>query len=277
MNARHIAEVASWTAFHSDRLIFGQQPQSVFAANPYWIASKCRQQRWMTSLKMFQSDLDAPDANHNPWPAIEIVVQEIFVSEMLTRVWSAAMIAHDCHHHSEELRGVAHSVHLSHIEAKNRAMRLLLTAPASAFSHFEQLNLLRGKVERWTDLLLGQLSELRSAIEFAFQPNRVGDFHEERRASDPREWAAKQPIYSAALSEDLFRVTSPYSANPMLNRQIATGILACFPSDRFDSVGLPKSAQILWIEKIADDTQLLADTLNDLERPAAIMPPFRRR
>ncbi|MEM9413662.1 MAG: hypothetical protein AAGA30_21320, partial [Planctomycetota bacterium] len=56
-----------------------------------------------------------------------------------------------------------------------------------------------------------------------------------------------------------------YAANPEANRKLAGGILACFPSDRFDSLGLPKSAQLLWIEKATDETQLLINSLQDLD------------
>ena len=43
--------------------------------------------------------------------AIEVVVQEILVSELLTRVWSTAMITHDTVKGGDELYGLAHGIH----------------------------------------------------------------------------------------------------------------------------------------------------------------------
>ncbi len=90
-----------------------------------------------------------------------IVVQEILLSEMLSRVWSATMVAHDDYQRTDELHGVAHSIHIGQIEAKNRALKILLSVELESSEVFERLNQLRRKVERWTDLLLGQLPDSR--------------------------------------------------------------------------------------------------------------------
>ena len=43
--------------------------------------------------------------------------------------------------------------------------------------------------------------------------------------------------------------------------------MACFPADRFDSAGLPKTLRQMWIEKSGTDSQMLVDYLSDLDRP----------
>ena len=64
----------------------------MLSVSRYWAASKIRLQRWITTLKMFENDVRNPEQNHDPWPALEIVVQEILYSELLTRVWSATVL-----------------------------------------------------------------------------------------------------------------------------------------------------------------------------------------
>lgn len=261
MHATQLAEIANWAAFNAIRLISGASALTAASCNEYWSQSKCRQNRWMTALKMFEQDIRNQGSNHDPWPAMEIVIQEILLSELLTRVWSAAMVAHDASHETNELGGVAYSIHIGHVEAKNRAMRLLLNDPAVNPKTFDRLNCLRRKVERWTDLLLAQSPDFDTAIRFAFQPNRVKDFREENLGNSHEAQGTRRLLYAASMSEDFNRVAVKYAANPEINRKIAGGLLACFPADRFDSFGMPKSIQLIWMEKTSDETQML---MNDL-------------
>ena len=165
------------------------------------------------------------------------------MAEMLTKVWSATMVMHDQAQHCDELGNIAHSIHIGHVEAKNRAMRLLLEDPNANPEVFDRLNKLRRKVERWTDLLLGQLPDLEIAMQFAFQPNRVRDFGEESTQYNSNESTARQMIFANTIPDDLNQLTNRFPANPEINRRIAGGLLSCFVADRFDSLGLPKSVQ----------------------------------
>jgi hypothetical protein len=268
MHASQIAELGSWVAMNSGNLVYGEQEQPILGATPYWTASKIRLQRWVAALKMFGRDFESPKQGHNPWPALEIVVQEILMSELLTRVWSATVLTHDWYHQKDEMHGLAHSVHVSHIEAKNRAIRILLNGRAANEAAFDRMNKLRRRVERWCDMFLGQLPLGESSSVFAFDRNRVIDFNREQRESMGPELLTRQRVLSASFATDIVRNQIPYAANPELNREIAAGVLACFPADRFDSTGLPKSARMIWLEKSQLDTQLLVDHLVDFENQA---------
>jgi hypothetical protein len=265
MHSSQLAELGSWVAINSGNLVYGEQEQPLLVATSYWTASKIRLQRWVTALKMFEQDFQQPKKGHNPWPALEIVVQEILMSEMLTRIWSATVLTHDWYHQRDEMHGLAHSVHIGHIEAKNRAIRILLHGQAANEEVFDRMNALRRKMERWTDMFLGQLPQGDKASAFGFDRNRVIDFNREQRQSTGPEFLTRQKVLSASFSTEMNREQVPYSANPDLNREIAAGILACFPPDRFDSNGLPKSARLIWLEKSQLDTQLLIDQLAEFE------------
>ena len=265
MHAIELANVANWAAFNSNLMIQGSEPISAATCNEYWSQSKCRHNRWMTALKVFEKDLQRESENHDPWPAIEIVTQEIFLSEMLTRVWSAIMIIHDHERRSDELGNIAHSIHIGHVEAKNRAMRLLLVDPTANSEIFDGLNKLRRKVERWTDLLLGQLPQLDVATQFAFQMNRVKDFGEENLSFTSNQSTARQMIFANSMPDDLRQFANRFPANPEINRRIAAGLLNCFSPDRFDSLGLPKSIQRIWLEKTTLDNQMYLESLASLD------------
>jgi len=265
MHSSQLAELGSWVAVNSGNLVYGEQEQPMLVSTSYWTASKIRLQRWVTSLKMFENDIRQPTKTHDPWPALEIVVQEILLSEMLTRIWSATVLTHDWYHQQDEMHGLAHSVHVSHIEAKNRAIRILLKGQAQNEEAFDRVNGLRRRIERWTDMFLGQLPQGDKASVFGFDRNRVIDFNREQRLSTGPEYLTRQKVLTTSFSADLNRNQIPYAANPDLNREIAAGVLACFPPDRFDSNGLPKSARMIWLEKSQLDTQMLIDHLAEFE------------
>ena len=233
----------------------------------YWTSSKVRIQHWLTALKMFEQDFESGD-EYNSWSAAEIVIQEIFISEVLTRVWSALVLIHDKHHQTDELHGLAHSVFLGHSEAKNRALRMLIQAEQVDSERFERMNRLRRRLERWTDLLLGNLPHAEIAAMFAYHPKRVRDYCQEKKTIELAEQHVRKKVLLASFAADLLRDTNRYSANPDLNQDVITGILACYPADRFDASGLPKSVKQLWFEKAHNDTQLLIDHIQAFDLAA---------
>ena len=179
---------------------------------------------------------------------MEILIQEILLSELLTRVWSATVLIHDWYHESDELAGLAHSIHISQLEAKNRAIRIMIRGRAHDEAAFDRLNAIRRRVERWCDLFLGQLPVVEEAVKFAFDANRVRDFNLENRESTGNESGMRQKILLSSFTSDLNGQQNVFAANPEANREVAAGVLHCFPADRFDGSGLPKSAKMILLE-----------------------------
>ena len=265
MHARQLAQIGSWIAIHAPILVFGNSSPQELVSVDYWTASKCRNQRWFAALEVFENDLAAAELSHDPWPAIRTVVEEILVSEFLTRIWSAAVMAHDTYQESDELFGLAHSVHVSHIEARSRALRMLLKHQAANEKAFDELNALRRKIERWTDVFLARVTDISIAELFAFDEQRVRDFYEENECSSPVNHNRRNQVLMASFANDVAKFESKWAANPELNRKISSSLLACFPSDRFDSLGLPKSFGLVLLEKTQHDTQLLVDRLIEMD------------
>ena len=102
------------------------------------------------------------------------------------------------------------------------------------------------------------------------------DFYEEFVESSPSDNYTRRVLFSASLSDDLKPFTTQYAANPEINRRIAGSLMGCFSADRFDSLGMPKSAQMLWLEKASDDAQLLINDLDALDNPLPSISTNRR-
>lgn len=268
MRASQLAELGSWIALHAGHFIYGEYHQPSLTATNYWTASKVRLQRWGAALKRFEQDFANCERVHDPWPAFEMVVQEILISELLTRVWSATVISHDWYHQQDAMYQATNSVHVAHIESKNRAIQILLHARPRNEVVFDRLNRLRRRVERWTDMFLGQLPNAERASIFGFDRNRVFDFNREQGYELVSEIVMRQRVIAASFSIDVVRDQTPCSANPDLNQELAAGILDFFTADRFDSNGMPKSIRLFWLEKAQIDTQLLLDELVGFENDA---------
>ncbi len=255
MHARNLVELAARLVFESINPPTSSET-TLELVKQYWTASKCRLESWQRALRIFADDLKENDPWHDPWPATEVVVQEILISELLTRVWSAVLVQRDQSTRANELTGVAQSVFISHMEVSSQALRLLMAQSTARQSDVQKLNAQRRRIERWTDLLLANLTEVKIAARFAHDRERMLEFAAERREQTPEARRQANQILFASLSADLKKNTGRLSANPELNRQIAAGVTAFLPAEQFGSMGLPNSTSQFWIDQTLDETDV---------------------
>jgi hypothetical protein len=147
-------------------------------------------------------------------------------------------------------------------------LRLLARGTSIEAKAVVKLNRIRRRSERWTDLLVGRLGVVQDVSEFATNPKRAQDFAEDapsRRGFKPSrlEW----PLLLASLRTAFQRELGAASPNADLNAAIVAGILACFPSDLFDSTGLFRSLWLMRITSAAEDAQVMIEGLLAPERP----------
>lgn len=261
MHAKQMAEIGGWLSICSDLFTQGDQPVNASQAMRYWAASKCRLQRWQAALKVFENDFENPCEMHDPWHAIEVVIQEILISDVLTRIWTVVLIQYDQFAEDNEMQSIGQSVFIGHLEARNRALRLMIRNRASNQEAFDRLEELRRRMERWIDLLLSRVSDLQLAIQFGFDEHRIRDFAADRHMEDQPRRDQVQKLLLASLTSSLKHGVKQWTANPDLNREITAGVLACFPGDRFDSGGLPKSIMLMQMDQVHTDAHALVNDL----------------
>lgn len=266
MQTRDIAELASLVADHGSLLIRGPVVVSAAAVDQYWLMSKYRFDAWGRLLKRYSNVAIQPSVG--VLAPIGAVVEEILTGELLTRVCTAVLCGYDRQRKQSELEPVARSVYVNHLEARNRALRLLMHAPGVRVEEAVALNKLRQRVEHWSDLLVGRLSELQEVSEFASDPRRAREFARELReqeaiAGDQTSWRVSMSAMRAAFHESL-RHESPHLD---LNARIGAAVMGCFPGDVFNGVGQFQSLWALRLFATATDAAGMIEALADLDAP----------
>lgn len=264
MHVRGLIELAGILATHGPVLLHGREPLSAESIEQYWTTSKVRLDRWAWALKQFRQQADAKPQGR-PQPAMRGVLEEVLVSELLTRVWTAVLSIYDRQRGDAEVEPVGRSVLLGHMEARHRVLTLMLHGPGLDAEAALDLNHVRRRAERWTDLLIGSLMRIEDVSEFAIEPDRAKDFADDIRErgllrGGRQAWSLTMASLKAAFRNGL----SPVSPNSDLNARIASSILSCFPPETFDSTGLFRSVWLMRLADVADDAQgMIEEILSD--------------
>ena len=158
------------------------------------------------------------------------MLEEILASELLTRLWTAAAAAYDAARGDQELSPVARNIFSGHLDARRRLLALLADGRVILLPEAVQLNHLRRRVERWTDMLLAHLAPLIDIEEFAFEPARARDFAEDLdHESAHAETRFTSQLVLVSLRASFADGLSDRSPNADLNRRIGAAILGALP------------------------------------------------
>ena len=262
MHACELLPVAAIVADSSTSLL--RQPiLATSHMHDYWSASRERLDCWVRAFAKPDEGDPAQPPIHLRLPA---VIEEVLLSEVLTRVWAAATSSHDAVHNADSLAPVTRSVLLGHQESRNRALLAMLKMHQSQPTEGRRLNVLRQKCERWTDMLLAYFPLSADVERMTFDLQRCKDFatdlHREGKERD-----AMQSLTMASLEATAQQASVSAPVNADLNSRIAQAVLGCVPPDAFDATGL---FSLMWqnrIESATDSTMGLVEQLLSLECP----------
>ena len=192
--------------------------------------------RSTTQITAFQRrGTDLPEQEHAElWRELEPVLSEIFVSEILTRVWGAILTALDWELSCHDYEPIARNVLIGHLDARRRALILLASDGRVSQEHLARVDQIRRRVERWTDLLLGHLVDHYPVEDFAFEPQRAHDFCSQdllQSANRPRQQAWNLVLIGLKMAfPEPAEIDPP---NELLQHQIVSSMLQCFPPEAF--------------------------------------------
>lgn len=265
MHARELVEFAALLASNGPAIIGHATRLSDSGLEQYWSASRSRQECWGRSLKTFSYELQYAQSKDmvTRWAEIRDVLEEILTTEVLTRIWGAVCCGYEQRRGLDEASPIVRNVLAGHLEARHRALNLMVYGHGLRVEEAVSLNRMRRRNERWNDMLLGYLPESTEAAEFAFSPARVKEFAADARDSIQPETAWSLLLTSLRIAYQ--RQTCATSPNEGLNRRVAAAVLACLPSELFESTGTLKSLWLLRMQHAANDTQGMIEQLLALE------------
>ena len=269
MHVRELAQLAAVVAVQAPGFarLGAIVPQA--AIEQYWVASKCRIDRWVRLLKRMADAADQwPKPAALAWPRVLPALEEILVSELLSRLWTSAAVAHDENRSDENLAPIARNIWLSHLDARRRLLQFMADGKAIEPEQAEPLDRLRRRIERWNDMLLAHLSPLIDTSEFAYEAPRARDFADDlapNATAEERQLACQ--IVQASLAASLGDSLHDRSPNADLNRKIGAAILACLPSDLLSAGAVANS---LWLERMTRTATGAQEMIDELVRLEAV-------
>ncbi|MCE9604847.1 MAG: hypothetical protein K8U03_08095 [Planctomycetia bacterium] len=276
MQTGELVELAAIVSEHGSALALGPDALGIHGLEDYWAASKCRFERWGRALHRIR--LQETPVFEEPGSTVRGLIEEILGSEVLTRVWTAAVTAFDRRRDAQDNEIVARSVFIGHQEMRHRVLKLLVTGPGVPSTEAVELNRLRRRAELWTDLLLAPLLAQHDVCEFGFEDARLKRF-----ATNLKEGALSRSgpcdvgaLASASLLTSIRHSFDTVAPNPDMNARVAASVLGAFAAPHFDSCGVFRSLWMLRLATTADDTERL---ITDMFRADALgidMPKSNR-
>ncbi len=264
MTCSELVELAAMTATYGPGVMRGTGPLSESCLRTYWSASKCRMNRWGLALARYQktSEKLGKEWAHAQWHAIVPTMHEILASEMLTRTFSAVVCGHDRLHGQNEEEPIVQSIYMGHLEMRYRVLQIMVERDMGQTEIGIQLNHLRRRCERWTDLLISYLHTSSNMSEFAFDAERCSEFAENLRRNHA-DGVAQQSwnLTVSSLRESFRNPVLGETSNSDLNNRVAGGVIGCFPPEMFDSVGPLKALWQMRMETMADDAEEMVSEL----------------
>lgn len=278
VSLRQIAETAAFASARSMLLIESSTPVSDEQLHNYWKCCRGGLIDWLRDIDDLSSQAaDRADGHHLVlWQSAVPILNEIFVSEILTRVWAATLTAMDMTRGSKQASPIARHTLSGHNEARNRALTLMVKGMDVPLGSLSQVDRLRRKAERWSDLLCGHLILNFQLEEFAFEPDRAVEFGQSQMREILR--ASDEPVWEFVLMgirlafKKMPDETPPSDA---WNRGIIRNVLGSFPSDCFDDFGQFKGLRRSRVERSSERSDRFADALlqtaqqNPTERKAS--------
>jgi hypothetical protein len=213
------------------------------ATQAYWLTSRYRHENWIARLSQHRDAIQRPGTSFRArqWHDVLPVIQEVLLSEVLTRCLAYHANMLDEVNIDHDFCGLADSSLAAHIEARNRCLHLIVFGQGLSVEHAVQLNRLRRLMENFTDQLLSMMAPLKNCGVFCFESDSVLAAQQQGRNTDRNfSWVAAQTTLLARDLEVAFRNgVDGRSANPRQNQHISRSVLQLMPSDFFDSLGVP--------------------------------------
>ena len=145
----------------------------------FWQQTRELQKHWTAQLDAWSAEADLELSQ------LTELSTQLFASELLSRVWSTVLLGIDQQTGRDDLSRVVRNAVSGLLQVRHGVMSRLLQQPESLSKHVAEIERMRRRCDRWTDLLIGNLAGSRDLFEFAFEVERARDFATESMEYDP--------------------------------------------------------------------------------------------
>jgi len=249
LNIQQTIDVAALISANSSHVIEHPEPLPEDPLGEYWLHSRRRLSAWLRQLDACRDWQSNEDEAPNGWNGYRTLVEEIFLADVLSRVWGAVLTAYDRRRQTSFAEPIAYNVMTGQMQARQIALRSMVSAGSTAAERIAQIDHIRRRAERWADVLLGHLVLKHDVEEFAFDPDRAREFGQEHANHDVAD--ANRPVWELIFAglRIAFSTMSRPGARDCHHRDIVGAILGTFPSEAFEKSGQLKSLARMRLER----------------------------
>jgi hypothetical protein len=201
---------------------------------PYLQHSQERGKRWRDRLRRLTTGPAHDDGDSAD--QLVALLSEVLVAEMLTRVWTAVLAGSDCEGKRIHAEPIARHVLLNVLQTRARILHELLGGRSYPLGTLLQVDVIRRKCDRWTDLLIGELALSADVTRFAIDPARAREFRDHSRSERPADRRVTWTLLQAGLSRSVPEMEVAAETAPT-HRGIVAAILSTLPSSPIDAGG----------------------------------------
>ena len=256
LSVKSLAEVALLVSRVGRCVIADGHEPSPNSLREFWQQTRALQQQWTSRLDAWSAEAD-PELSQ-----LAELGAQLFISELLTRVWSTVLLGVDRQTGRDDLSRVARNAVSSLLQVRHGVMSRLLQQPDTSASQVAEIERLRRRSDRWTDLLIGNLAGSHDLFEFAFDVERAKDFATESIEYDPA--TGPHPVEHLVAAGLRMAFLGQLSGTPLTEpafQQLVQSILGALPQDAFHQDGSLRSVL---------ERRVSSRTLRDEPLPASL-------
>ena len=289
LSVSSLADVALLASRVGRIAIENQTEPSSASLREFWQQSRELQQMWTLRLDQWTPASD-PELRQ-----LGELATQVFGCELMTRVWSTVLLGIDRQTGRDDLSRIARNAVSGLLQVRHGVMSRLLQLPESATPQITEIERLRRRCDRWTDLLIGDLAGNSDVFEFAFDIERARDFALESIEFDPSTGPHPVEYLVAAGLKMAFLGQLPESqlTNTAFQRLVQS-ILGALPQNAFHEDGSVRSllerrvssrvlrekmmpASLLGGIMVSDAAAQLTETRDTIPFPGINFTQIRRR
>jgi hypothetical protein len=264
LTVKSLAEVAWLVSRVGRRMVEEQIDPSSNSIRDFWQNTRRLQRDWDSVLG---EPLTTPAAIER----FQEVAAQLLTTELLVRVWSTILGLIDQRTGRLDLTRIAINATSGLLQNRNKLLSTVLAQPTNS-TWLMDLDRLRRRCDRWTDLLIGNICGSDECFQFAFDPDRARDFAEEAR--DGQNGTHPIELLLAAGVRLSFLGHLPEVAlDSAAFDGLIQAILSCIPQQAFQTDGSLRTRPIPSVDAVVEpkkaseqDVLLPGLTLKDLHR-----------